>query len=101
MTALTQRATQLAHAAANHQSACDCCHDSEGEWLDSLAADMGDMEIVNLLDASGASDAILEAAVYAVRNQDFGYLVRQYERQAGPVIQKAARDEAERLGERP
>jgi len=96
MTALTQRDAQR-----QHDNACDCCAISEGEWLDSLAADMGDMEIVNLLDASGTSDAILEAAVYAVRNQDFGYLLREYERQAGPVIQKAARDEAERLGERP
>ena len=75
--------------------------DTHGEWLDSLAADMGDGEITNLLAEAGVDDSLLEAAVYAVRNQDFGYLVRQYEREAGPVIRKAAQDEAERLGERP
>jgi len=85
-----------------HQRAIDAQSepvDTHGEWLDSLAADMGDGEIVNLLDAAGVDDAILEAAVYAVRNQDFGYLVRQYERQAVPVILAEAAQVAERMAE--
>lgn len=87
---------------AEHQRAIDAQSepvDAHGEWLDSLAADMGDGEITNLLAEAGIDDAILEAAVYAVRNQDFGYLVRQYERQALPVIQAEAAQVAERMGE--
>ena len=61
-----------------------------------LAEPMGDMEIVNLLDEKGASDEILEAAVYAVRNQDFGYLVRQYERLAGPLVREEMADRVRR-----
>jgi hypothetical protein len=93
MTALTQRDAQRAY-----DNACDCC-DPEGESLAIFASDLSDGEVTNLLAQAGVDDELLEAAVYAVRNQDFGYLVRQYERQAGPVIQQAARDEAERLGE--
>ena len=84
MTPLTQRDAQR-----QYDNACDCCHDSHGEWLDSLAADMSDGEVTNLLALAGVDDELLEAAVYAVRNQDFGYLVRQYERLAGPVVREA------------
>jgi hypothetical protein len=94
MTALTQRDAQR-----QHDNACDCCGDTHGEWLDSLAADLSDGEVTNLLAEAGIDDTILEAAVYAVRHNDPLYLVRTYERLAGPVIQKAARDEAERLGD--
>ena len=95
--------TALTHRDAQRQvdSMCDCCGDTHGAALDMLAADYADGEIVNLIYEADLTYSITLAAVYAVRNQDFGYLVRQYERQAGPVIQKAARDEAERLGERP
>ena len=95
MTALTQRNAQLAYDRQAEPV------DTHGERLDSLAADMGDGEITNLLAEAGVDDSLLEAAVYAVRNQDFGYLVRQYEREAGPVIRKAAQEEAARLEERP
>jgi hypothetical protein len=94
MTALAQRDAQR-----HLDNACDCCGDTEGEWLDSLAADLSDGEVTNLLAEAGIDDTILEAAVYAVRNNDPLYLVRTYERLAGPVIQQAARDEAERMGE--
>jgi hypothetical protein len=94
VTALTQRDAQR-----QHDSRCDCCGDSEGEWLDSLAADLSDGEVTNLLAEAGIDDTILEAAVYAVRHNDPLYLVRTYERLAGPVIQQAARDEAERRGD--
>jgi hypothetical protein len=94
MNGLTHRAAQR-----QHDNACDCCGDTHGAALEMLAADFTDGEVTNLLAEAGIDDTILEAAVYAVRHNDPLYLVRTYERLAGPVIQKAARDEAERLGD--
>ena len=93
MTALTQRDAQRAY-----DNACDCC-DPEGESLAIFASDLSDGEVTNLLAQAGVDDELLEAAVYAVRNQDFGYLVRTYERQAVPVILAEAAQVAERMAE--
>ena len=95
MTALTMRDPQLAY---DNQSPPE--DDTREEWLDSLADAMTDRDITHLLAVAGVDDSILEAAVCAVRTQDFGYLVRTYERLAGPVIRQAAQDEAESLAER-
>lgn len=59
-----------------------------------LTGNLSDTEITNALAEAGVDDALLEAAVYAVRNGDFGYLVRTYERQAAPVVQQYAETQA-------
>ena len=61
-----------------------------------LAEPLDDAEITDLLATAGVDDSILEAAVYAVRNQDFGYLVRQYERLAGPLVREEMADRVRR-----
>ena len=87
---------------SQHQRAIDAQSepvDTHGEWLDSLAADMGDGEIVNLLDEAGVADTLFEAAIFAWRNDDFGYFTRTCERLAVPVIEAEAAQVAERMAE--
>lgn len=72
---------QLRSAQRQHDNACDCCGPASIE--------LDDAEISNLLAQAGVEDSLLEAAIFACRNDDFGYLQQQYARLAGPVIEAA------------
>jgi hypothetical protein len=51
-----------------------------------------DADIAEMLTDKGLEDSILQAAIYAIRNDQFAYLIREYNRLAGPVIDAAAQD---------